>query len=354
MTHDILIIGGGIAGVSAAAELAPHASVILLESEDNLAHHTSSRSAALYEPYYGPPAIVELSLASADSLAPHLSPRGVMLVAGTEELADFEMESAEMHLSRIEPEQACDLFPALHPDRVAAAAHADHAADIDTDQLLQSYAKFARAHGADLLTRSPARSIRRTPGGWAVATKTGEYTAKTLVNAAGAWADGIATMAGIAPVGLQPRRRSVARIPAPGGLDPALWPMTFGVNETWYAKPDAGALIVSPADADPAEPHDAWADDMVLAEGLARYANMMRFPVDRLLGSWAGLRTFSPDGTPVYGRDPNQPDFVWFAGQGGYGFQSAPAAARMIADVTLGRSVDRSLAALLSPARFAR
>ena len=352
MTHDFLIIGGGIAGVSAAAELAPHASVILLESEDNLAHHASSRSAALYEPYYGPPAIVELSLASADALAPCLTPRGVLMVAKSDQIADFKRESSEMHLSEISPDQAISLFPPLDPTRLAAASYADHASDIDTDQLLQNYAKSARAAGAQLLTRAAVRSIARTASGWRVVTQDAEYTAKILINAAGAWADRIAAMAGLAPLGLQPRRRSMARIPAPGGLDPTSWPMVFGVHETWYAKPDAGALIVSPADADPVDPHDAWADDMVLAEGLARYEEMMRFPVDRLLSSWAGLRTFSPAGTPIYGADPQDPGFIWFAGQGGYGFQSAPAAARLIAELALGRPVDDRLAALLSPARF--
>ncbi len=137
-------------------------------------------------------------------------------------------------------------------------------------------------------------------------------------------------------------------------MDPSRWPMIFGVRETWYAKPDAGALIVSPADADPSHPHDAWADDMILAEGLARYEAMMRFPVDRLLASWAGLRSFAPDGSPVYGRDPDLPDFIWFAGQGGYGFQSSAAAARFIADIAADRPTDPELAALMSPGRFAR
>lgn len=354
MNCDILIIGGGIAGVSAAAELAPHATVILLESEDNLAHHASSRSAALYEPHYGPPAIVELSLASAEALAPFCTPRGLMMVAAQDQLADFAAESASMHLSPIDRDEALGRCPALDPARLAAAAYGDEAQDIDTDQLLQHDAKIARHHGATLMTRAEVRAIDRTASGWVIKTQGADFTSKIILNAAGAWADRVAALAGITPLGLQPHRRSMARIPAPGGLDPTLWPMVFGVGESWYAKPDAGALIVSPADADPMDPHDAWADDMVLAEGLARYETMMRFPVERLLSSWAGLRTFAPDGTPAYGRDPQDADFVWFAGQGGYGFQSAPAAARLIGDVVLGRSTDAGLAARLSPARFAR
>jgi glycine/D-amino acid oxidase-like deaminating enzyme len=161
-------------------------------------------------------------------------------------------------------------------------------------------------------------------------------------------------MAGVAPLGFTPLRRSMARIPAPGGHDVSRWPMIFGAGETWYAKPDAGALIVSPAEEEHCAPHDAFADDMVLAEGLARYEEMVTEPVTRMLANWAGLRTFSPDRVPVIGFDVAQPGFFWLAGQGGYGFQSAPAASKMAADLVLGQAtgLDAGLVAALSPARF--
>lgn len=351
---DFLIIGGGIAGVSAAAQLAPHGATALLEAESNLAYHASGRSAALYEPHYGPPAIVELSLASGADLGAMgvLSPRGVMLVAAPEEVAAFEAEADQMHMARIDPEAAVAAFPALDPARVARAARGDQAQDIDTDLLIQTHRKAARSHGAQILTSAPVTAIARQGGHWIVTCAQGEFRANVLVNAAGAWADLVAQMAGVAPLGIQPRRRSMARIPAPGGLDVAGWPMLLGVAEGWYAKPDAGAMIVSPCEADPAQPHDAWPDDMVLAEGLARYEAMMRFPVTRMIASWAGLRSFAPDGSPAYGRDPGQPEFIWFAGQGGYGFQSSAAAARFIADIVLGRPTDAALARRLDPARF--
>lgn len=354
MECDVLIVGGGIAGVSAAAEISPHASVILIEAEDNLAHHTSSRSAALYEPHYGPPAINALSLASREALdeAEVLSPRGVMIVADATQQEAFDADIAAMHLDEISPADAASRFAALDPARIARAALADHAWDIDTDRLLQGYARAARSHGAQILTRAPLKELRRTARGWRVSTGAGEVKAEMVLNAAGAWADNIAGMAGLSPLGLVPHRRSMARISVPNRLDPTGWPMILGAGESWYAKPDAGALIVSPADAEPTHPHDAWADDMVLAEGLARYEAVSRFPVERLLSSWAGLRTFSPDGSPVYGRDPVEPSFVWFAGQGGYGFQSAPAAAQFIADVMAGRDTDSALASLLNPARY--
>ena len=175
-----------------------------------------------------------------------------------------------------------------------------------------------------------------------------------LINAAGAWADQIAVLAGLPPLGLTPMRRSMARIAAPGGHDVARWPMLMGAAESWYAKPDAGALIVSPAEEHPMQPQDAWADDMVLAEGLARYEEMVTAPVTRLIASWAGLRSFLPDRVPALGPDPVAPGFFWVAGQGGYGFQSAPAASALVADLVAGRApaLDPDIVRALDPARF--
>jgi len=150
-------------------------------------------------------------------------------------------------------------------------------------------------------------------------------------------------------------RRSVARIPAPGGMDVSGWPMLLGAGETWYAKADAGQLIVSPAEEDPvAEPHDAWPEDMVLAEGIARYQRFATEEVTRLTASWAGLRSFAPDRLLVLGPDPVDPAFVWSAGQGGYGFQTAPAASRLVADLVAGRApvLEPATVAALSPERF--
>jgi glycine/D-amino acid oxidase-like deaminating enzyme len=341
MTYDFLIVGGGIAGVSAAAQLASLGSVLMIETEDHLAFHASGRSAALYEPHYGPAAVVALSEASGEALraADVLSPRGLLLLGGADDKEGFEAEEKSFGMERISVAEARAIVPILSEKAVLRAAFADHAWDIDTDRLVQSYARAARDRGAQIVTGARAIAIRRDGGVWTVATPKGEMRARTLINAAGAWVDEVARMAGVRPLGFTPLRRSMARIPAPGGLDVSAWPMMFGAGEAWYAKPDAGALIVSPAEEDPAEPHDAWADDMVLAEGLARYEEMVTAPVERLLASWAGLRTFAPDRLPVIGRDPSMPEFVWFAGQGGYGFQSAPANAALLADLLAGRPV---------------
>ena len=357
MDADFIIIGGGIAGVSAAARLSALGSVLLLEGEDHLAHHASGRSAALYEPHYGAAPVVGLSLASRDYFMAQpdvLSPRGLLTVAKADDMEALRADAEDMNLTLISGEEACAMVPILNPGVVAGAAAANHAWDIDTDLLLQGFAKVARGNGARFVTKAEVSAIARIAGGWRVTSKAGEFTGATLINAAGAWVDRIAVMAGIQPLGFQPYRRSMARIPAPGGHDVSGWPMLFGVGESWYAKPDAGALLVSPAEEHPADPHDAFADDMVLAEGLARYEAMVTTPVTRLITSWAGLRTFAPDRVLVIGRDLREPSFFWLAGQGGYGFQTSPAASQLAADLIAGRApgIEPALVSALSPARF--
>ncbi|WP_187431333.1 FAD-dependent catabolic D-arginine dehydrogenase DauA [Roseobacter fucihabitans] len=354
--QDILVIGGGIAGLSAAARLSETAKVTVIEAETALGYHASGRSAALIEPNYGATSVQALNRASVAFLAEggYLSPRGLMIIAQAHERAAYEADIAVMGTSPITKAEALDFVPVLNPEKLAFAAYHEDAQDIDTDLLLQDFARTLRGHGGTVETGCRVEAIRRDAGLWEVRASDRVFTAPTLINAAGAWADGIAQMAGIAPLGITPHRRSMARIPAPGGHDVRAWPMFFGVNETWYAKPDAGCLLVSPADEDPVEPHDAWAEDMTLAQGLALYEEMVSEPVTRLLSSWAGLRSFAPDRTLVLGRDPDAPEFIWCAGQGGYGFQTAPAASRLLADLVLGRAPEmaRDTVAALQPDRL--
>ena len=358
MDYDFLIIGGGIAGISAAARLSAMGTVLVVEAEAALAHHASGRSAAMYEPRYGSPAVVELSLASGaffHAIDSVLSPRGMMVVARADEADTFAHDVAAMEFTPISVDDARNLVPVLNPDTVAFAAAADHAWDIDTDLLLQGFARNAKANGAEIRLKCRISAISKIAEGWCVTLPNGDVTARTLINAAGAWVDEVAQMAGIRPLGFTPYRRSMARIPAPGGHDVSRWPMVFGPSESWYFKPDAGALIVSPAEEYLMVPHDAYADDMVLAEGLARYEAFVTEPVTRLLANWAGLRTFSPDRTLVIGADTAEPAFFWLAGQGGQGFQSCPAASQLVADLVGGKptGLGASLLAALSPARFA-
>lgn len=353
---DFLILGGGIAGISAAARLSHLGKVTVLEAEAHLAHHASGRSAALYEPNYGLKPVVGLSMASGDYFRSQpniLSPRGLMILAREGETAQLHEEATDMALDPISMDDARAMVPIIN-DTITHAAYGSHAWDIDTDLLIQNFAREARANGAEIHTNARAKAITKTATGWAVTTAFDTYEARILINAAGAWVDQVALMAGITPLGFQPYRRSMARIPAPGGHDVTHWPMLFGVGELWYAKPDAGALIVSPAEEHAMDPHDAWADDMVLAEGLARYEEFVTEPVTRLISNWAGLRTFAPDRVLVIGPDTNDSSFFWLAGQGGYGFQSSPAASQLAADLIGGKpsALDKDLIASLSPARF--
>lgn len=357
MDTDFLIIGGGIAGISAAARMSELGRVIVLEAEEALAHHASGRSAAMFEPHYGAKAIVGLSLASEAhlrSIPGILSPRGLLLVGKADMAEAFERDLKGMSLDRISVDEARGMVPIVNAGVVAMAAYASHAEDVDTDLLVQGFAREARARGAQILTKARVTGVAKSGTGWTVSSTAGEFTARVVVNAAGAWVDQVAAMAGVRPLGFTPYRRSMARIPAPGGHDVNKWPMMFGPGEDWYAKPDAGALIVSPAEEELMDPHDAWADDMVLAEGLARYEEMVTEPVTRLISNWAGLRTFAPDRVLVIGPDPREPTFFWLAGQGGYGFQTCPAASRLAADLIGGRApeLEASLVVQLAPSRF--
>ncbi|WP_299958415.1 FAD-binding oxidoreductase [uncultured Roseobacter sp.] len=353
---DVLVIGGGVAGLSAAAAMSGSANVTVLEAETSIGYHASGRSAALIEQNYGAPSVQALNRASVATLAQggYLSPRGLMIVAQAHERDAYESDVAALGTTPISLAEARDFVPVLDPAKLAFAAYHEDAQDIDTDRMLQDFARTLRQNGGTVETGCRVESIRFNQGMWTVRCGDKSFHAATLINAAGAWADQVAGMAGIAPLGIVPHRRSMARIPAPGGHEVRHWPMFFGVGESWYAKPDAGFLLVSPADEDPVEPHDAWAEDMTLAQGLALYEEMVTEPVTRLQSSWAGLRSFAPDRTLVLGRDAMQPAFVWCAGQGGYGFQTAPAAAQLLADEVLGRptALDPEIEAALSPRRF--
>jgi len=354
--QDFVVIGGGIAGVSAGARLTTLGTVTVLEAENALGYHASGRSAALYEANYGLASTMALNRASGDYHRDggYLTPRGLLLVAGAGDRAAFETDLDELHLTEMSLSNAIDRIPILDPDMVAFAAGHDAAWDIDTDRLIQDFARVVRGNGGQVLTKSAVTGIRRGDAGWVVETKSGSHKARNLVNAAGAWVDQVAEMAGVQPIGVTPFRRSMARIPAPGGHDVSSWPMLMGVGETWYAKPDAGQLIVSPAEADPTTPHDAYADDMVLAEGIARYEEYVTEPVTRMTSNWAGLRSFAPDRSLVIGPDPDTPDFIWCAGQGGYGIQSSPAYSQLLADLIAGKPTgfDAETLAALTPARL--
>lgn len=347
------IVGGGIAGVSAAAVLAEAGhEVILFEAEPQFGYHASGRSAAIFEENYGNTTVRALNRATAPVLSEMdvLSPRAIMLLALQSAADQFRTDVTDLDMIEIPVAEARLRVPILS-DEVAFAAIHEGAMDVDTDALMQGFVKAARKAGARVETSAKVEAISTGEGLRASGV---ECSADVIVNAAGAWADEVARLAEVAPVGLKALRRSMARLPAPGGQDVRDWPMLLGAGEAWYAKPDAGAWIVSPAEEDPVQPTDAWADDLVLAEGLARYEAHVTEPVTRVDSNWAGLRTFAPDRSLVVGEDPEVSGFFWLAGQGGYGFQScAGAAVHLLAmiegrDSPLGHEVTEAVA----PGRF--
>ncbi len=358
MRCDIVVIGGGAAGLGVAAALAPEAEVVLIEAEDALGHHASGRSAALYEPGYGHAAIAAMSRRSRPFFEEigAFTPRGLLVIIPKGEEETHAGELADPRVREISVAEARALVPPLRSEVVGRCGLIEDAFDLDTDLMLQHFARTIRRHRGRIELGAPARSLRHAGRLWHVETPRGRFAAPIVINAAGAWADEIARLAGLAPLGLQPMRRSVARIALPAGIDAHRWPMLLGAGESWYAKPDAGALLVSPAEEDPTEPHDAWADDMRLAEGIARFQEMIDIEVRRLVASWGGLRTFAPDRVPVIGFDPRAEGFFWLAGQGGSGMMSAPGQAVLVGEMIRGTVsfIGADLAASIAPDRLLR
>ncbi|MDF0601854.1 FAD-binding oxidoreductase [Psychromarinibacter sp. C21-152] len=347
-TADVIVIGGGIAGISAAARIAERGmTVVVLEGEDQLGYHSTGRSAAIFIRNYGNATLRALNAAAAPFMeAPEgvsetslLSPRGELLVATEDEMPALDKYAAgSSGLDRLTPDEAVDLVPILRREAIAGAVIERDAQDIDVDRMLSGFAKMLRRAGGEIRTGAQVRRMRHGDGLWKVETRRDRLAAPVVVNAAGAWAADVAHLAGAKPIPLQALRRSAAILPAPDGHDVSAWPLFGSAAENWYAKPEAGKLMVSPADEDEVDPHDAWADDMVLAEGLDRYERAVTVPLTRVETSWAGLRTFANDRTPLVGFDAWEPGFFWLAGQGGYGVQTAPALAALTAALVAGEA----------------
>lgn len=362
---DIVIVGAGMAGAGLAAELARDHKVVVIEMENRPGYHTTGRSAAIFIQNYGNAAIRALSRVSAAWYAeahlalfpnPLLSPRGCLFVAEAVGLEKHRALMAEDDgLEEISPDEAVRLVPVLKRERILAACYERSSSDIDVAALHQGWLKQAKGFGTRLLTDAPLVSASRVAGVWRLETPAGQVEAPVLVDAAGAWADRVAASCNVAPVGLQPLRRSMAVVPSPDEASSRHWPLFGDSADAWYCKPDGGRLLVSPSEEDPVEPHDAFPDDMTLAEGLDRFQQAVTFPVTRVERSWAGLRTFAPDRTPVVGFDPSAEGFFWLAGQGGYGIQTAPGLSLLAGSLIRRASPAAGLnpfVAALSPDRF--
>jgi D-arginine dehydrogenase len=345
---DAVVIGAGIAGASAAANLAPDRRVALIEAEESAGYHTSGRSAATWFLNYGPPDVQAMTGASGPFFhnpppgftdAPLMARRGVLMLAPTgHETTLREMLDDGVGWRTLTPAQARDLVPALRPGYAVAAAIEDDAFDIDVAALLQGFLRQLHRHGGQLALRSRAGRIERRGGTWHVEVTGGAvFSAPIVVNAAGAWGDEVAAQAGVAPLGLQPKRRTAALIdPAPWTV--AGWPVVTDVSGTWVARVEARTkLLVSPLDETPMPPQDIQPDDLDVAIGIDRIQQALDIEVRRVEHARAGLRSFLPDGSFALGWDVSAEEFFWCIGQGGYGIQTSPTAGRLVADLVAGR-----------------
>ncbi|HEX7760373.1 MAG TPA: FAD-binding oxidoreductase [Caulobacteraceae bacterium] len=370
---EFLVLGSGIAGASAAYELSKSAQVVVAERESAHGVHTTGRSAALYSAAYGNAVIRALTLASRafydappEGFAdyPLLTPRGCLYIAtkGQEEaLARVEAAAAEsgVAMRRLDGASARALCPILREDYLTAAVFEAEAMDIDVQALHQGFLRGTRAHGGEIRLEAEATGLERADGGWAVRFADGsEMLAAVVIDAAGAWADVVAGLAGVAPIGLTPKRRTALILEAPDGVTPGPWPAVIDADEQFYFKPEAGRILASPADETPSEPCDAQPEEWDIAVCVDRVQQAADLPVRRVLRSWAGLRSFVADRSPVIGFDDAAPGFFWLAGQGGYGVQTAPAAGQVAAALALGLDVPRDVArfgvtaAMLAPGRL--
>lgn len=364
---DFLVIGAGIAGAGVAAQLAQSNSVIILEMEARPGYHSTGRSAAMFAMHYGNGPIKKLNRASWEMFHdlpeqffpnPVLTDRGVLHVAdaGAKEQLD-ELMASDQTIVPITVEQAVEMVPILDGSKCVAAGFEREAKDLDVAALHYGYLKQAKQFGGEVVCDAQVSDAAFVDGVWHVETAKGQFKAKIVVNAAGAWADEIAIIFRTAPVGLQAKRRTIATLPSSHPAVSHSWPMLLSAAEDWYMKPDAGSFLVSPADADLVPPHDVFVDDMILAEGLYRFSEATTYEVSRVDSSWAGLRVFSPDKTPVCGYAPDVEGFFWLAGQGGYGIQTAPALSLLASQMILGHGLpefaDAQLINDLSPNRAA-
>lgn len=372
-SFDFAIIGAGIAGASAGYELAARARVIVLEREAQPGYHTTGRSAALYTETYGNAVMRALTTASkafylrpppgfADG--PLLTPRGTLLVAGGGQLAALEAtrEACAALVDNLEWWDAGRVrahVPVFAPGQVAAGLYEPDAMDIEVHRLHQGFLRGLRARGGEVRCDAPVTALHREGSRWRIRVPGGEVHAGVVINAAGAWADEFAALAGAMPAGLQPMRRTAITFDPPAGAAIHHWPAVLDVDEQWYFKPDAGRLLASPADETPSPPCDAQPDEYDVAVLVDRITSATTLAVPAIHSRWAGLRSFVADRTVVAGYDPGVADFFWLAGQGGYGIQTAPAMGRTAAALALGEPLPAEVrdlgveAAMLAPGRAA-
>ena len=356
MDSDFIVIGAGIAGASVAALLAAEATVILIEREDHPGFHSTGRSAALFSEIYGNEPVRALSRASRSFFVDPpegfgetalVKARGSLFIASAGQLDQLEafacLPDIEPVTRRVGVEEMMVLCPMLRADFVAAGVHEPASMDIEVHELHQGYLRQFKRNGGTLVIDAGVTGLEREGDGWLVRAGTQELRAPVVINAAGAWADEVAALAGIAPIGLQAYRRTAVLVDPPEGATIEHWPMMIDIDEEFYVKPDAGLLLISPADETPMDPCDVQPEEIDIATAIYRAEEAFALNVRRTKRSWAGLRNFVADKTPVVGFDPLADGFFWLAGQGGYGIQTAPALARAAAALALLQALPADL-----------
>lgn len=354
MTHtaDFIVIGGGIAGLSVAARLAEHGQVVVLEAEEAVGYHSSGRSAAFYHFGLGNPLVRGLTAWSRPFFdtppedftdIPLATPKPALFIATQEMLPELDALGTEMRRFTDTVEDADEaemrtLCPLLRfgPDAIVAGLVDHGGRSLDADALLQGFARKARSHGT-VLVRHRVATLTRQGSDWTATTEAGDsYTAPVIVNAAGSWADRIAGLAGVQPIGLQPKRRTIIVFDPPEGTEVRDWPFIKTPGDVFYILPQGNRLLACPNDETDSEPCDAQAEEYDQALAAWRVEQFTTMPVPRITGRWAGLRSFVKDRMPVAGFAPDAPGFFWLAGQGGFGLQTSPAMSALAAALVTG------------------
>ncbi|TAK41892.1 MAG: FAD-binding oxidoreductase [Betaproteobacteria bacterium] len=350
---DVAIVGAGIAGASAAHFLAPQASVLLLEREAQPGYHTTGRSAALFSEAYGNATVRALTRASRAffesppagfAAQPLLAPRGHLIFCTPDQSALLEAAAADMattgtSVEKLSGAEVRARVPALRESHADAGVLDAAARDVDVHALLQGFLRGARARGARVVAHAELLAAEYSAGRWRLATRDGEFSAGVLVDAAGAWADEVARLTGVTPLGLQPLRRTAVVFECRRHAGARDWPMAVSADESLYFRPEAGRFLASPADETISVPCDAQPEELDVAMLVERLQAATSFDIRRIHAKWAGLRTFAADRSLVAGFDERQRFFFWLAGQGGYGIQTAPAMGMLAASLITGSDV---------------
>jgi D-arginine dehydrogenase len=367
-TADIIVIGGGIAGASAAAELAANACVMLLEMEEQPGYHATGRSAAYFAAAYGKRVVREFT-GCCESFYRHppdgfcdvelMRPRDCMFFARSDQAERLlAIQQDNPSLLPLGAEEVRDRVPIFADGYLHGGLWERRGGDLDVDAILQAYLRRFRQRGGALFNAHEVVSLCRTGRAWRLTAGGETFEAPVVVNAAGAWADRVAALAGLPGLGIRPFRRTAFTIQAPVGIDIRDWPNMIDADEDFYFKPEAGHILISPADETPSEPCDAQPEDLDVAIGVDRFEKATGFDIRHIIARWAGLRTFAPDRVFAAGFDPRSEGFFWLAGQGGYGIQSAPAMAQFTRWRVQGIEPDadfavvREHAAAVAPDRF--